>query len=38
MTQRVTVVGLVKVLRTEATGKPSLNRANLVDGGRREPK
>ena len=29
MIRRVTVSGLVKVLRTGATGKPSLNRANM---------
>ena len=29
MIRRVTVSGPVKVLRTGATGKPSLNRANL---------
>ncbi len=29
MIRRVTVSGLVKVLRTEAAGKPSLNRAKL---------
>ena len=29
MIRRVTVVGLVKALRAEASGKPSLNRAKL---------
>ena len=36
MIRRVTVVGLVKALRAEALGKPSLNRATIVAGGRRE--
>ena len=36
MIRRVTVNGVVKVLRTEALGKPSLNRATIVVGGRRE--
>ena len=36
MIRRVSVGGWVKVLRTEAKGKPSLNRAQLVTGARRE--
>ncbi len=36
MIRRVTVRGLVKALRAEAIGKPSLNRATFVVGGRRE--
>ena len=36
MIRRVTVSGSVKALRAEATGKPSLNRATHVAGGRRE--
>ena len=36
MIRRVAVSGSVKVLRTVATGKPSLNRATHVAGGRRE--
>ena len=29
MIRRVTVIGLVKILRIEAIGKPSLNRATM---------
>ena len=36
MIRRVSVSGLVKVLRTEAIGKPSLNRAFMVASARRE--
>jgi|DeeseametaMP1372_FD_contig_91_433702_length_1379_multi_11_in_0_out_0_1 hypothetical protein len=36
MIRRVTVCGLVKAFRAEALGKPSVNSANLVVGGRRE--
>ena len=36
MIRRVSVSGSVKALRAEASGKPSLNRAKLVAGARRE--